>query len=191
MLFAPEDRTRLLGHLNHGVELAAGSGGSRASHDRVIWRLIEEAVETMDRTPDQERRWLTSGTRSGGWNAVGLTPQEAADLERIRFLSAMKPYDGSPSVKPQRNDVERAMDVLEWLRWCDGYHEHRQLTKAAVVLARGGDSELVYRLYAPERKFTRQIIHEIRKRVCTYVLKGLATIGIVPGPKGTFQESYQ
>jgi len=188
--FSREDRDRFLGWLGHGAGLAWELKKEQARHSDVIWSLLVEAVDLLDRTPDQEKRWLTSGTRSGGWNMVGLTPQELKEIEKLRTLSAMKPYDGTAKYAPQRNDLERALGVLEWLRWCNGTRNSQRLVKAAIALARGGDTEAVHRIYHPNKnKRDRRTIYEIRTRVTGYILSGLRKdCGIVPGEWLSFQE---
>ena len=176
-----EDRVKTLGWLVHGGELAVELKGDRARHTDVIWQLLVEAVETIDKTPDQERHWLTSGNRSGGWNLIGMTRADLIEIERIRLLSAMKPFDGKATYAPQRNDLERALGVLSWMRRCNATRMPERLTKAAIVLARGGDHEMVHRLYCPTRKPHRQNVNEIRTRTTGYILRGLReTHGIVP-----------
>ena len=179
---SPEERSLVLGWLAHGSELAFDLKGDRAKHSDVIWQLIVEAVEIIDKTPDHERRWLTSGNRSGGWNMVGMSRAELLEIERIRLLSAMKPYDGMTRTAPQRDDVERALGVLAWMRWCNAARLPARLTKAAVALARGGDHELVHRLYCPTRKPNRQNVNEIKTRTVGFILTGLKKdFGILPG----------
>ncbi|MEH2517374.1 hypothetical protein V1279_002947 [Bradyrhizobium sp. AZCC 1610] len=186
-----EDRVTALGWLAHGGELAVALKGDRAKHSDIIWQLLAEAVETIDKTPDQERRWLTSGQRSGGWNMIGMTRADLIEIERIRLLSAMKPFDGATKYAPQRNDVDRALGVLSWMRWCNSARLPDRLTKAAIALARGGDQELVHRLYCPTRKPNRQNVHEIRTRTVGFILTGLkGDLGIVPAHGIAFQETY-
>jgi hypothetical protein len=186
-----EERTKVLGWLAHGGELAAALKGDRAKHSDVIWQLLVEAVEVIDKTPDQERRWLTSGHRSGGWNMVGMTLDDLKEIERIRLLSAMKPFDGQSKYSPQRNDVDRSLGVLSWMRWCNTARLPDRLSKAAIALARGGDHELVHRLYCPTRKPNRQNIGEIRTRTVGYIRTGLKNdLGIVPSDGITFKEVH-
>lgn len=186
-----EDRTNAIGWLTHGGELAFALKGDRAKHSDVIWLLLQEAVETIDKTPDNEKRWLTSGNRSGGWNMIGMTRRDLIEIEQMRLLSAMKPYDGATKYAPQRNDVERALGVLDWMRFCNAARLPDRLTKAAVALARGGDQELVHKLYCPTRKSNRQNINEIRTRTIGYIMTGLKTVhGIVPADGLTFRENY-
>jgi hypothetical protein len=188
---SPEERSTILGWLTHGGELAVGLKGDRAKHNDVIWQLLVEAVEVIDKTPDQERRWLTSGNRSGGWNMIGMSRAELFEIERIRLLSAMKPYDGQAKYAPQRNDIDRALGVLSWMRWCNAARLPDRLAKAAIALARGGDSELVHRLYCPTRKPNRQNATEIRTRTVGFILTGLKnSFGIVPAAGITFEETY-
>jgi hypothetical protein len=184
-----EERTKTLSWLAHGGELAVALKGDLAKHSDVIWQLIVEAVEVIDKTPDQERRWLTSGNRSGGWNMIGMSAQEMKQIERDRLLSAMKPFDGQANYAPQRDDVERSLGVLAWMRWCNSARMADRLTKAAIALARGGDQEIVHRLYCPTRRPNRQNISEIRSRTVGYIQTGLRKdLGIVPGDGLTFQE---
>jgi hypothetical protein len=184
-----EERTKALGWLAHGGELAVALKGYHARHADVIWQLLVEAVEVIDKTPDQERRWLTSGHRSGGWNMIGMTREDLIEIEKIRLFSAMKPFDGQTKYAPQRNDIERALGILTWMRWCNSARLSDRLTKAAIALARGGDQELVHRLYCPTRKPNRQNIGEIRTRTIGYIQTGLkADLSIVPGDGITFRE---
>jgi hypothetical protein len=185
-----EQRAKALGWLSHGGELAVELKGDRASHFDVIWQLLVEAVEIIDKTPDNERRWLTSGQRSGGWNMIGMTRADLVEIEKIRLLSAMKPFDGQSKYSPQRNDVERALGVLEWMRWCNVARLPDRLRKAAIALARGGDQELVHRLYCPTRKPNRQNIGEIKSRTIGFIQTGLKTdLSIIPGQGLTFVEA--
>lgn len=187
-----EIKTSALGWLAHGAELAKALKGDRATHSDVIWCLLVEAIETVDKTPDQERRWLSSGSRSGGWNMIGMTHADLKEIERIRLLSAMKPFDGSTRYSPQRNDVERSLGVLEWMRWCNSARLADRLTKAAIALARGGDHAVVHRLYCPNRKPNRQNINEIRTRTIGYIMSGLRkNLGIIPSADLSFAETYQ
>jgi hypothetical protein len=186
-----EDRINTLSWLTHGGELAVALKGDLAKHSDVIWQLLVEAVEVIDKSPDNERRWLTSGNRSGGWNMIGMTRQDLLDIERIRLLSAMKPYDGQTKYSPQRNDVDRALGVLNWLRWCNSARLPDRLTKAAVALARGGDHDLVHKLYCPTRKPNRQNVSEIRTRTIGYIQTGLKKdLGIIPAAGVSFLETY-
>ncbi|MGJ4953146.1 hypothetical protein [Bradyrhizobium sp. HKCCYLS20291] len=184
-----EDRTNALSWLAHGAQLAFELKGDQAKHSDVIWQLLVEAIEVIDKTPDQERRWLTSGNRSGGWNMVGMSRAELLVIERIRLLSAMKPYDGQTKFAPQRDDVERSLGVLAWMRWCNAARLPERLIKAAVTLARGGDAEIVHRLYCPTRRPNRQNVWEIKTRTVGFILTGLKNdLGIVPGHGLSFQE---
>jgi hypothetical protein len=87
--FSPEDRERALSWLGHGVELAREKYGASATYRHVLWLLINEALDLLDRVPDQEKRWLSSGTRSGGWSAVGMTREELLEIERLRVMASM------------------------------------------------------------------------------------------------------
>lgn len=177
--------------LAHGGELARALKGEEARHRDVIWMLLTEAVETIDKLPDQERRWLSSGARSGGWNMVGMSIADLKELERIRLLSAMKPYDGSSRASFATHDIDRALGVMEWLRWCNRAAQPEPLKKAAVVLARGGDQEIVHKVYCPNRKPNRQNVHEIKTRTTGFIITGLREdLSIIPGEGVTFEEVH-
>jgi hypothetical protein len=186
-----ETKNKALSWLTHGGELAFALKGDRARHIDVIWSLLSEAVATVDNIPDQEKRWLTSGHRSGGWNMIGMTRADMLEIDRIRLLSAMKPYDGQTKCAPQRDDIDRALGVLEWMRWCNAARLPDRLAKAAIALARGGDQELVHRLYCPTRKPNRQNVNEIRARTAGYIMTGLKNDhGIIPCNGWSFQETH-
>lgn len=185
-----EQRTKALGWLTHGGELAAALKGDEARHTDVIWQLLVEAVEVIDKTPDNERRWLTSGQRSGGWNMIGMTRADLVEIEKIRLLSAMKPFDGQAKYMPQRDDVDRALGVLEWMRWCNTARLAKRLRQGAIALARG-DEEIAKRLYSPTKKLTRQGYAKIRTRTVGFILVGLRKdLGIIPGGGLTFLETH-
>jgi hypothetical protein len=185
-----EKRTKAIGWLTHGGELAVALKGERACHSDVIWQLIVEAVEVIDKTPDNERRWLTSGHRSGGWNMIGMTRADLVEIEKIRLLSGMKPFDGQTKYSPQRNDVDRALGVLEWMRWCNVARLPKRLIDGAIVMARGGDTEMVKKAYCPNHKITRQGYNEIRARTIGFIKRGLKMdLSIVPGDGISFKES--
>jgi hypothetical protein len=187
--FTPEERERFLRWLGHGAEMARDRFGDRASYRQMIWLLLSDSLDVLDRVPDQERRWLTSGTRSGGWNAVGLTKAELIEIERLRIMSAMMPFDGTTKVMPQRDDVERAIDVVGWLRFVSVGDDH-SLQKAAVLLAKGAQDMAIK--VAGRRGRSRQATYEIRTQVVGRIVRGLRDFaGIVPGPDNLhFEQRY-
>lgn len=189
----PADIDAARNWLAHGGELAVALKGDRACHSDVIWQLLVEAVEVIDKQPDQERHWLNSGKHSGGWNTTGMTRAELIEIERIRLLTAMKPYDGDTKYAPQRNDVDRALGVLEWMRWLNSAKSGDRLSKAAIELARSGDIDIVRAIYCPDRKSRgRQIAHDVRTRAIGFVLAGLRDdLGIVPAGGVSFNDGIE
>ncbi|BBO04450.1 hypothetical protein SG09_38000 [Bradyrhizobium ottawaense] len=176
--------------LSHGAELAYDLKATRAKHSDVVWQLLVEAIETIDKMPDQEKRWLSSGSRSG-WRSPGLSRADLVDLERIRLLSAIKPFDDDVTrLLPQGRDEDRALGVLEWLRWVNAARSGDRLSRAATALARGGDSEIVQRIYCPGRKPNRQNVREVKVRTIGFILTGLRDdLGIVQGDGISFRLS--
>lgn len=187
--FRPSDTDDALGWLAHGADLARDLRGDKARHHDAIWELLVEAIAIIDRQPDRERGFLTSGRRSNWKLPTGLTHREVSALERNRILSSMLPHDGQATTYGlQRDDTQRALSIMDWLRWCHAKSGDRRLVKAAVALARGGDSEVVHRIYAPNRKPHRQTIHEVRMLTTGRILAGLKkNLGIVPGHGTTFR----
>jgi hypothetical protein len=182
--FRPEDRERILRWLSHGVALARDLKGDRARNSDAIWLLFTEALDIFDRVPDQERSWLTSGLRSGGWSSVGLTLAEAREIERVRLHCGMKPYDGPAGRVIEAAAVDRALDVLCFMRWFGAYVKSDRveaMQRATLALARGGDQEAFHRAWSPGRKLTRQGVAHFRQVVFGHVLAGLRNdLGIVP-----------
>jgi hypothetical protein len=77
------------------------------------------------------------------------------------------------------------------MRFGNGTRKPERLTKAAIALARGGESEIVHRLYCPTRKPNRQNIYEIRTRTIGFIIKGLReTLGIAVGDGISFHEVH-
>ncbi|MET4359923.1 hypothetical protein ABIB06_000495 [Bradyrhizobium sp. LB8.2] len=178
----PSEIDDALDWLAHGAELARDLRGDKAKHQDAIWQLLVEAVEVIDKAPDQERQWLTSGTRSS-WKSPGLSRAELIDLERIRFLNSMKPYDAEQTrYSSQWDDEERALGVLAWLRWLHAAPSGDKLRKAAVALVRHDDYGIALELYSGGRKTDRQNVNQIKIRTIGFILNGLKEyLGIVPG----------
>lgn len=179
---SPESRDRTLRWLAHGAELAQGRYGDRATPRHTIWMLLSEALDLLDRIPDQEWSWLSSGTRSGGWNGVGMTRAEMEEIERLRVLSSML-VPTQTRYLPQRDEVDRSLDVIEWLRWCSVGEDH-SLQKAAVLLARGAEEAAVRTWSKAGRSRIRQVVYEIRTQTVGRILRGLRDSGIVPAGTG-------
>jgi hypothetical protein len=176
------DRDDALRWLDHGAELARDLKGTRAKYRDVIWQLLIESIETIDKTPDQERCWLTSGKRSNWTHSTGMSHADLIALERVRLLSAMKPHDTDQATYLPQRDEERAMGVLEWMRWVRAAKSGDRLSKAAVALARSGDSEIVQKIYCPNRKPSPQNVHEVKIRTAGLIMAGLRDdLHIVPG----------
>lgn len=180
----PDNLDSALRWLDHGVELAQARRGDRAVHTDVIWCLVEEAVDIMDRMPDRELGWMKIGSTSAGFGGLGLSREELLAIEQMRYLSNMKPYDGSSGLVLDRTQAQRAFDILLWLRWC-GVHVRTEspelMRKAAIALARGGDAQVFHRVWRPGRKVRHQAAGEFRTVFGGHVLAGLRIdLGIVP-----------
>ena len=76
------------------------------------------------------------------------------------------------------------------MRSCTAPRLPARLPNAAIALARGGDDELVHKLYCPTRKSRdRQAVYEIRTRTVGFILTGLKKdLCIVPADGISFKE---
>lgn len=149
--------------------------GEKARHAHVIWLLLEEAVELIDRTPDQDKRWLSSGYRSGGWNMVGMSVTDVIEIERLRILSAMHPGDTS-SPMAQMDDHVRMMDVLDWMRFLNEAKDYDLLRKAALTLIRTGKADDLIKTM--DRSSTAKAVRSVKQRCTGMIMTGLKKNGI-------------
>lgn len=183
-----EERERYLRWLRAGAEMAGAIWGKQARHWHVIWVLLVDAVDLIDRIDDPETRWLTKGLRAQSWDML-TTRAEAFRIEIARLMSAMKPSDAPLRYKPQASDHERMLDVMSWIRWSNVARDASALQDAAIELARGRNVDAVVALYRPSERHSRKIFYEIKKRICDHIIRGLREqCGIVPGNGLTFVE---
>jgi len=104
--------------LREGIDMLRREGNARPSLRALIWRLLQDAAETMARLPDNERRFLLAGDRIG-WPDVMHTPQEQfeAEVERMRELGESKTEAPIPRLQvTDPSAPSRALTVYGWLR---------------------------------------------------------------------------
>jgi hypothetical protein len=103
--------------------------------------LLRRAILTMAATPDPERRFL-AGYKSGmpepnmspsdrqaafGLDAVIEAAKEAREVQALR----------ASRFKPTMQDVDRCLDVLEWLRWLGYRNDGRKEVRIITAWAHG------------------------------------------------------
>lgn len=177
--------------LTDGFRLTQARGLAPAPHT-IIWQLILDAVTIIEGLPDQEKKWLTSGSRSGGWNMIGMTADDAREIERARLMTGMAPGDHLKG-SSQALDVERAVGVTEWLRYCQTPRLKVSLSKAAYLLAMGRREEACVWFRPNNRAATSRqrdkICSEIRLQACGMILSALGRdFGLGLDAEGAFIE---
>lgn len=161
------DAERAAQHLAGGVERCPPGTGTRI----VLWTMIVDAVDMVERLDDKERRWLSSGFRSNGWHAVVNRLIDRREMERHRIHSGISIAEGQPYYAPQGQSVERTLWVLSWLSWVHADPRRGpDLVKAAVLLAKGREQHAAELM---PRTRSRQVSYEIKNRVSDHVRRGL------------------
>jgi hypothetical protein len=103
--------------------------------------LLRRAILTMAALPDRERRFL-AGLKS---NMPETTPTTQADLAPLGLHAI---YDAAKEAseqqalrasrfKPTMQDVDRCLDVLEWLRWLGYRNDGRKEVRIITAWAHG------------------------------------------------------
>lgn len=131
------------------------------SLQRIIWRLLEDAADTLARLPDRERGWLLSADRSC-WPEVSHTYQERVEeenqrlAERRRLESLGMTPEETPWVRRNITDpsaIPRMLTVLSWLQYVRARTAAREKRDKLIVLAmaQGQSIRSVKRLMLGER----------------------------------------
>lgn len=184
------DADRQLRWLARGAERAQAIHSDRARHTHAVWEAVREGLELVEQTEDQEKRWLSSGTRCSLAALQGMNTQEALELEIEQLMAAMGTQPTRVDRGPATGDHAYMMDVLDWLRFCVSKNDpDNRLGKAAAALMKGAGPETVSKIMG--RKVSRQTAADMRDvRIPRAILKGLReSYGIVPGDGITFIEA--
>lgn len=158
------------------------SGAERCppgTHPRIVmWTMIVDAVDMVERIDDKERRWLSSGFRSNGWHAVVNRLLDRREMERHRIHSGISIAEGQPYYAPQGGSIDKSLWTLSWFSFVHADPRRGpELVKAAIMLAKGREQHAAEIL---QRTRSRQIAYEIKNRVADRVKRGLKdTYGIV------------
>lgn len=109
--------------LQQGVELLASEGLSSPTLRAVIWRLTEEAVETLARLPDREQSWLYANQRSI-WPELARPREDCRKIEweiAMEQLAGVRGRDSSASMPrfaiSDPSAIDRMLVVLGWMRY--------------------------------------------------------------------------
>lgn len=166
-----------------GLDTLRAEGVSASFPDglgRIVWRLLQEAADTLSRLPDRERAFLTAGDRIA-WPSVIHTAQEQyeADLQRLIDLKetpSLVPLPRLPISDPSAEP--RMYVVLSWLRFHTvrgGNINRLRLEKRAILaLAAGARPRSVrHLLRARSRSAPDMLRQRVVQKICAGLLAGL------------------
>lgn len=169
-----------------GRELLRREGFPAPPTRAIVWRLLVDAFETLDRLPDKERGFLSSGEKSA-WPEIYRPAIE-------RFATAASIYNdaqvmGNPSASRQigmsQDDADwpvrvqlviaegaydRMLLVLGWFRYVTGRRPRRDV-EVAVALARGQPVRQVRRIMGKET--SDAAIYSIKWKVITQIMEAI------------------
>lgn len=133
---SPEEVRSSKKAVEQGRDLLRWEGSPSPTHQAVIWRLLIDAVETLQNLKDPETRW-----RNGShilWPTVMHSSQEMFEAETFR-LTVLKEERGQPPPPRLGNsDSEaepRMMTVLSWLKHIHSRSPHLVKRDKMIVLS--------------------------------------------------------
>lgn len=105
---------------SEGYQVSISDSENRAkSLSIIVWRLLQEAGDTLARTPDPDRIFLTAGERIA-WPEVIHTAQERYEAELQRLTDAKMSKELTPLRRLPISDptaMSRMFTVLGWLQY--------------------------------------------------------------------------
>lgn len=153
------------------VELEHGRRTISEALKLVVWKLLENAADTLARLPDRERVWLTSCDRAG-WPEVVHSAQELyeANLQRLVDLREQTETRLPRQAVTDPTAIPRMLTVLDWLQFVRGRRVKRD--KMIVLAMAGGMSQN----YAARRFMgdkTGQAAYMVKQKVVAQIAQGL------------------
>lgn len=141
--------------------------GSKTSLSDVIWRLLQDAADTLARLPDRERGWLLSADRAS-WPEIYHSARERWEAEQQRLVDLKESPEEIYLPRLGVTDptaIPRMLTVLGWLQHVRARTPHRQKRDKLVVLAlaQGQSLKSVRRLMLGE--CTDRAIYMVRSKV--------------------------
>lgn len=159
--------------IDAGIALLRADGYQASfpeSLSAIVWRLLQEAADTLARLPDRERVWLLAADRVA-WPEVLHTAQEQFEAETQRLTDARMSKEEPPIRRLQISNpgaVSRMLVVLDWLQHVRGRRvkrdqlialamAHGEMTTSAIRNKFMGSEKTDYALLAVRRKVVKQI----------------------------------
>lgn len=122
---------------------------------RVVWRLLQDASDTLARLPDRERVWLLSAERAC-WPEVWRSAQERFENAVHQLADLKLSKEDTPLPRLTISDpsaIPRMLTVLDWLQHVRARTPNRAKRDKLVVLAmaQGQSMQRVRRLMLGDR----------------------------------------
>lgn len=163
--------------LSEGLAICRAEGVHEPSLRVVVWRLLQDASETLARLPDRERGWLLSTSRAM-WPEVVRTAQERFEVERERLTDGLgKDDDYRPRLTiTDPTATRRMLTVLGWLQFVKARTAARikrdKLVTLSLALGRS------YRSVRPlmGRETSDSAIMSVRGKVVKQIAEALAKL---------------
>lgn len=155
--------------MTHGCRLAAERGCAAPMLRDAVWELLIEAADTLKRLPNQERRWLRSGTYSAH-------PEVVRELSETFAAAVAQGGWGTTRVRPgppSAAAISRLDEVLTWPGAIQGRNRARDC-RVVFALAAGVPVRVIRGRFG----CGRQTVYDIRDRglrqICTWLETRLA-----------------
>lgn len=158
----------------------AGQRLGEAPLPRLVWRCLEDAVDTLRRMPDREQAYLLSGDHIS-WPTVVHTAQERYEAEVQRLADAKMSKEEPPLRWLPISDptaIPRMLTVLGWLRYVRvrrGSPQSRVKRDQVIVLAmaQGWSAARVQKKYLPH--LTESAAKMVKQKVVNQIAGTLSS----------------
>ena len=152
--------------LAHGRRLAQERGCAAPTLRDAVWELLIEAADTLKRLPNQERRWLRSGTYSGH-------PEVLRELSDAFAAAVAQGGWGATRVRPGPPSAGAITRLDEVLTWPGAIQSRNRARDCRVVFALAAGVPV--RVIRGRFGCGRQTVYDIRDRGLTQICNWLET----------------
>lgn len=146
-----------------------------------VWRLLQDAADTLARLPDRERGWLLSADRAA-WPEVWHSAQERYEAELQRLQDGKMSKEETPLRRGAITDptaIPRMLTVLGWLQYVRARTPIREKRDKLVVLAmaQGQTMRSIRRLMLGDKSdgAARMVKQKVLGQIC-WALQNLVDI---------------
>jgi hypothetical protein len=170
-------KARLRTALAEAFVMEEQARGRQPTGGEVIFRALENAVETLRRMPDPDRRFL-AGNGKSPWPGLMRTPEEREECYRqmmwlvIKGLASDDILVSKPAVSP--TEMATMDDILYVFRELLVHKTKGRDWRIMVQLAGGRTARRV--AMAMEPRMTRASVHDRKQLQCTAISSKLLAI---------------